>query len=204
MFSTASSLVLLSLTSSILAKTDLAGCTSSDVVANGGASILWYVPDTGEVCSFLDCGGGRAPPKTNVPGCPGYVGTAAYAPSFLPSFGGTLTASGLVPTSGILTDSSIPFPVSTLVPIASGTPSTQLSDTTTTLGAVGSGSNATPSLITSALLYDTAVASSRVTNQLTFTSSAPTAVVTNAADNTRNGREYVVAFVGAVAGLAML
>jgi hypothetical protein len=69
---------------------------------------------------------------------------------------------------------------------------------------VGSGSNATPSLITSALLYDTAVASSRVTNQLTFTSSAPTAVVTNAAVNTRNGREYVVAFVGAVAGLAML
>jgi uncharacterized protein (DUF2342 family) len=66
-----------------LAKTDLSGCTSS--VA--GPKLVWYVPDTGELCDFLDCGGGRAPPKTTVPGCPGYEGTETYKPSFLPGFG---------------------------------------------------------------------------------------------------------------------
>ncbi|TDZ36507.1 hypothetical protein C8035_v008302 [Colletotrichum spinosum] len=73
-----------------LAKTDLEGCTSSDSVvtpANGGtpyATRVYYVPDTGEICAALDCGGGRAPPKTTVPGCPSYEGTDTYSPSFLP------------------------------------------------------------------------------------------------------------------------
>jgi hypothetical protein len=39
------------------AKTDLEGCTSSETVAFGGASMIYWVPDTGEICSFLDCGG---------------------------------------------------------------------------------------------------------------------------------------------------
>lgn len=65
----------------ILARTDLAGCTSSA----SGSSLIWAVPGTGELCIFLDCGGGRAPPKTTVPGCPAYVGTETYSPLFLPS-----------------------------------------------------------------------------------------------------------------------
>ncbi|KAF1735490.1 hypothetical protein CRV24_004414 [Beauveria bassiana] len=72
--------VSLSLASSALARTDLAGCTYTDLVVKptrmaAYASRLWYVPDTGEVCEFLDCGGGRAPPKSTVPGCPLYTGT---------------------------------------------------------------------------------------------------------------------------------
>ncbi|KAI3322381.1 hypothetical protein HD806DRAFT_123157 [Xylariaceae sp. AK1471] len=74
------------------AKTDLAGCVSSETVAYGGASLIWYVPDSGEICAFLDCGGGRAPPKTTVPGCPSYDGTATYSPSFLPGFGDATTS----------------------------------------------------------------------------------------------------------------
>ncbi|KND86461.1 hypothetical protein TOPH_08942 [Tolypocladium ophioglossoides CBS 100239] len=71
-----------------LARTDLTGCTYYDsvVVASHDAPYatrVWYVPDTGEVCGFLDCGGGRAPPKTTVPGCPQYSGTATYSPSFI-------------------------------------------------------------------------------------------------------------------------
>ncbi|KAI0474330.1 hypothetical protein F4859DRAFT_86670 [Xylaria cf. heliscus] len=77
------------------AKTDIAGCVSSKTIAYGGASLIWYVPDTGEVCELLDCGGGRAPPKTTVPGCDGYVGTATYSPTFLPGFG----AAAATPTS---------------------------------------------------------------------------------------------------------
>ncbi|KAK0372291.1 hypothetical protein CLIM01_10360 [Colletotrichum limetticola] len=74
----------------VLAKTDLAGCVSSDSVVTptqGGtpyATRVWYVPGTGEICAALDCGGGRAPPKTTVPGCPSYEGTETYSPSFLP------------------------------------------------------------------------------------------------------------------------
>lgn len=80
--------VALSLASSALAKTDLAGCTYTDLVIKptadvGYASRLYYVPDTGEVCQFLDCGGGRAPPKTTVPGCPQYSGTETYKPSYI-------------------------------------------------------------------------------------------------------------------------
>ncbi|KAF9736989.1 hypothetical protein PMIN06_004125 [Paraphaeosphaeria minitans] len=77
-----------------LAKTDLEGCTSSQTVAFGGASMVYWDPANGEICSFLDCGGGRAPPKTTVPGCPQYEGTATYSPDFLPGWGeATATAS---------------------------------------------------------------------------------------------------------------
>lgn len=67
----------------VLARTDLTGCTSTSVSSPTGASIAWYVPETGEVCDLLDCGGGRAPPKTTVPGCPLYSGTASYSPLYL-------------------------------------------------------------------------------------------------------------------------
>lgn len=76
------------LVGSALAKTDIAGCTYFDDVFTPShgypyATRLWYVPDTGEVCEFLDCGGGRAPPKTTVPGCAAYEGTETYSPRFI-------------------------------------------------------------------------------------------------------------------------
>lgn len=74
----------------VLARTDLTGCTSTSVSSPAGASIAWYVPETGEVCDLLDCGGGRAPPKTTVPGCPLYSGTASYSPSYLAAGGGEM------------------------------------------------------------------------------------------------------------------
>lgn len=68
---------------SAVARIDLSGCTSS----TAGASLIWYVPDTGEICAPLDCGGGRAPPITTRPGCAQYSGTATYSPSYLPGYG---------------------------------------------------------------------------------------------------------------------
>lgn len=82
-----------SLATLAFAKTDIAGCTSSDVSFPAGASMIYYVPGTGEICEFLDCGGGRAPPKTTVPGCPQYSGTETYSPSFLPGYGAMETGS---------------------------------------------------------------------------------------------------------------
>ncbi|KAK1960972.1 hypothetical protein LY78DRAFT_645650 [Colletotrichum sublineola] len=73
------------LATAAMAKTDLAGCVSSEPTQGGSyAANVWYVPGTGEICEPLDCGGGRAPPKTDVPGCPEYKGSETYAPSFLP------------------------------------------------------------------------------------------------------------------------
>ncbi|OGM47774.1 hypothetical protein ABOM_003232 [Aspergillus bombycis] len=53
----------------------------------GRSSMIWYVPDTGEICDFPDCGGGRAPPKLNQPGCAAYTGTETLTPSYLPGWG---------------------------------------------------------------------------------------------------------------------
>lgn len=81
------------LAATALAKTDISGCTSTNsVVTVSGrndvttySTVLWYIPDTGEICEVLDCGGGRAPPKTDVPGCGAYKGTETYSPRFMPS-----------------------------------------------------------------------------------------------------------------------
>ncbi|CAD0101170.1 unnamed protein product [Aureobasidium mustum] len=77
------------------ARTDLTGCTRTDVSSPAGASYAWIVPETGELCDPLDCGGGRAPPKTTVPGCALYVGTETYKPSFLAGFSASMTAGGM-------------------------------------------------------------------------------------------------------------
>lgn len=87
-----------------LARTDLSGCVSS----TAGASLVWYVPDTGETCEFLDCGGGRAPPKTTVPGCAAYSGTATYSPSYLPGYGpaSSFSSASAASTTSDSTDSA--------------------------------------------------------------------------------------------------
>ncbi|KAJ5477697.1 hypothetical protein N7530_003206 [Penicillium desertorum] len=79
---------LASLTSLATARTDLEGCVSSKVIFDHYyASYLWYVPENGEICSILDCGGGRAPPSTTQPGCPEYSGTETLTPDYLEGWG---------------------------------------------------------------------------------------------------------------------
>ncbi|KAB8071736.1 hypothetical protein BDV29DRAFT_178764 [Aspergillus leporis] len=82
------SILLTGLTSLANARTVLNGCVSSETVNQWGhASMIWYVPDTREICDFPDCGGGRAPPKYTQPGCPLYTGTETLTPSYLPGWG---------------------------------------------------------------------------------------------------------------------
>jgi hypothetical protein len=65
-----------------LAKTDYDGCIVTTVILDPGRHYtVWYLEDTGEICQGVDCGGGRAPPKT-VPGCPAYSGTETVTPRF--------------------------------------------------------------------------------------------------------------------------
>jgi len=206
MFSSTSFVLLLSFASFTIAKTDLSGCTSSDVIANGGASIIWYVPGSGELCNFLDCGGGTAPPKTDVPGCPLYSGAAAYTPSFLSGYGpgATYTPTRATPTTVILTDSSLPAPSSTFV-TATSTHTTAVGTQTTTLGQGGNGTTSAPTLVTTALIYDTSAATEPVTNMITPTSPASSQATTNAAVvGSKAKKEVVMAAIGAVAGFALL
>ena len=89
---------LLLLAGSVSARTNIAGCVSTEV-GTPYSTLLWYVPDTGEICEFIDCGGGRAPPKSTVPGCPLYEGTETVTPQFWTGFtsaGGATTSAGVV------------------------------------------------------------------------------------------------------------
>ena len=97
--SSTSILAVAAMASSAFAKTDLSGCTTTDMSSPAGASVAWYVPGTGELCDMLDCGGGRAPPKTDVPGCPSYSGTASYSPSYLPGY--QAAATGALSTTAV-------------------------------------------------------------------------------------------------------
>ncbi|EAQ84768.1 hypothetical protein CHGG_08782 [Chaetomium globosum CBS 148.51] len=78
----------------VAARTDYAGCVSTELPA--AHTTIWYVPGTGELCEPVDCGGGRAPPKT-VPGCPAYKGTETVTPKFWDGFEGAAKAT---PTAG--------------------------------------------------------------------------------------------------------
>lgn len=71
-------------------------------------STLVAVFSASTALAYLDCGGGRAPPKTTVPGCPGYVGpTSGVVSSIIISS----TTSGIVtPTS-----TAIASPTSTAI-----------------------------------------------------------------------------------------
>ncbi|KAJ5898773.1 hypothetical protein N7495_003517 [Penicillium taxi] len=80
--------ILLGLAGLSTARTDISGCISSQTTNQWHeASLIWYVPGSGEICDFVDCGGGRAPPKTDQPGCPLYSGTATLTASYLPGYG---------------------------------------------------------------------------------------------------------------------
>lgn len=202
-------LVLLSLATSILAKTDLAGCTST----RAATGIVYWVPGTGELCQLLDCGGGRAPPKTDVPGCAAYAGNAPYQPTFIPGFGagGIVTASSeTVPTSGLLTDTSMfstPTAASTTLESIPSPTSTALADTTSTLQ---TGAAATSLLSASGLLFDTSATTRDATSVISITpattsaSAGPVTATANAAPDSMNGQKLVGALIGLVAGVALI
>ncbi|RFU73286.1 hypothetical protein TARUN_8957 [Trichoderma arundinaceum] len=191
------------LAASAFGKTDLAGCTYTDTIVQPSglpayeayASRIWYVPGTGELCDFLDCGGGRAPPKTNVPGCPLYSGTATYSPSYLQlqtkaAAAGEATAtghSGTTPTGGEsqVTKPATTAPATTLATSVSETASaadTEITSAPTTAAPVkssaASSSTATASkgLTTGAPGRNGTTTAAHPTSTFTTNGAAPTAV----------------------------
>ncbi|KAJ6113860.1 hypothetical protein N7523_007177 [Penicillium sp. IBT 18751x] len=67
----------LSITASLLtlATTVLGSCETISYTTCADNIVHWYDPTNGEVCDPLDCGGGRAPVKYDVPCCAAYTGT---------------------------------------------------------------------------------------------------------------------------------
>jgi len=175
------------LASTALARTDLIGCTSSDAVVSADppyATVIWYVPDTGELCDFLDCGGGMAPPKTTVPGCPLYSGTATYSPSYLDlktkdgaSGGASVTI--VATTSSTSSETRVPTPRITGGTTVSWPPGAGHTEITRTLSGKGrseevTASSGLASLPTVSLGTTTAASQGSVTAATTAPSSVPT------------------------------
>src|SRR4051794_4892282 len=59
----------------MLATTVLGACETISYTTCADSIVHWYDPNNGEVCDPLDCGGGRAPVKYDVPCCAAYRGT---------------------------------------------------------------------------------------------------------------------------------
>lgn len=186
------------LASSALAKTDLAGCTYTDVVVfpsgrpsyEAYGSRIWYVPGSGELCEFLDCGGGRAPPKTTVPGCPLYSGTETYSPSYLDlhtkaAGEATATATGSSGASTTAVEAQVTTqptaaPATTLETSVSETASEASTAVPVQSSAASSSSSSTATasqgLTTGAPGRNGTVTGSRPTNTFTTNGAAPTGV----------------------------
>ncbi|KAF2994751.1 hypothetical protein E8E14_003504 [Neopestalotiopsis sp. 37M] len=189
----------------ISAKTDYAGCVSSETVAYGGASLIWYVPDTGEICQYLDCGGGRAPPKTTVPGCAAYAGTASYTPSYLPGFGSDATPSSTAAAAGSAEESVTTTAAATSVATTEATATTDASGLPTITGDVTALSG-TVGTITSAATLATTTSSGK-SSMSTASSSSSTAAsasnVSTAAGSMATAGPMAL-LIGACVGVAML
>lgn len=87
----------------LLAKTVIAGCTTHSFTTCDDGIVHWFDPGTGEVCDPHDCGGGRAPAREDVPGCPRYTGTEIYSKttSYLSCWTPPASASSRVPSASV-------------------------------------------------------------------------------------------------------
>ncbi|KAB8237005.1 hypothetical protein ETB97_006278 [Aspergillus alliaceus] len=196
------------------ARTDLVGCTKSATVNQWGqASMIWYVPDTGEICDFPDCGGGRAPPKHNQPGCAAYTGTETLTPSYLPGWG----PNGKVAPSTSALSASVTDSESSTMPTSAASSNTKTGSTLITAApTLSSGASSSAAAGSSSLAASSSsAASSR--SSLSSTSGSPSSSGTSNATSSSGARPTgnaasvsvsnvasVLAFAGALVGVMAL
>ncbi|KAK0750551.1 hypothetical protein B0T18DRAFT_129607 [Schizothecium vesticola] len=103
--------------------------------------VRYFDPNNGELCGGLDCGGGRAPPRTDVPGCPQYKGTELpiTTPQYLPCW----TPPGGASTKTTAADSATKSGSSSATVTPSGSES-NTSAPPTTQAPTGAGTTTTP------------------------------------------------------------
>lgn len=196
--------ILVSLIGLATARTDISGCVSSATRDQWGeASMIWYVPSSGEICSFIDCGGGMAPPKSDTPGCPLYTGTATVTASYLPGYGST---EKMVASTTTVSETSTTVLVHTTVvssaeESSTGSSGESSSETSTTVAHSGNTMiTAAPSSSHSASMTKTTSPSSKAKNSTAAATSTETG---NAAAipalNIAGVMGIVAAVIGAVA-----
>ncbi|OAA42683.1 hypothetical protein NOR_04814 [Metarhizium rileyi] len=87
-------------------------CQSISYTTCADRIVHWYDPDDGQICDPHDCGGGRAPPRKDVPGCAMYTGTEtlktepSYLPCWTPSNAAAISTKGSVESSSSSSSSS--------------------------------------------------------------------------------------------------
>ncbi|RFU72779.1 hypothetical protein TARUN_9483 [Trichoderma arundinaceum] len=200
-----------------------AACETHSFTTCDDGIVHWFDPNNGQVCDPQDCGGGRAPPRTDVPGCPLYSGTllsvpVSYLSCWTPSSAAQLTTptavSDVATTSEVIVTSAVSasdVQRTTEEPVsetrASGTESTIVSINPST--SVTSRPVTTSSSATSIKIPITSPAtlsksqSTHTASNVTSTSASTTTTSTSDAGNMMRGS--LAAVVGAVIGaIAML
>ncbi|KAJ5261627.1 hypothetical protein N7505_008494 [Penicillium chrysogenum] len=118
----------------MLAKTAFGACETHSFTSCADNIVHWYDPTNGVVCDPLDCGGGRAPVKYDVPCCAAYRGTepcvsttstlSCWSPSTVAASSTSASASPAETTSA-----SVIATADTTVPSSTGPSSTAASST---------------------------------------------------------------------------
>lgn len=112
------------------------GCSTHSFTTCEDRIVHWFDPDDGMICDPLDCGGGRAPVKTGVPGCANYSGTETRGTSYLSCWKPSTTlatAPAETTIEAITTDAE---PTSTAIEIETESTTESPSETTTESHAV--------------------------------------------------------------------
>ncbi|KAJ5231143.1 hypothetical protein N7489_011851 [Penicillium chrysogenum] len=190
---------LASLTSLAAARTDLEGCVSSKVIFDHYyASYIWYVPENGEICSILNCGGGRAPPSTTQPGCPEYSGTEPLTSDYLEGWG----PNGKQAASTSTVASTASSTADTV--LASATQTSEALDSSSASSSSPSGTQPADSMITdgpsriSTVTSSTSVTGSDASTSAAASSSSAPNAATTPASNVGGAVAVMAAVVGAM------
>ncbi|KAF5716033.1 siderophore biosynthesis [Fusarium mundagurra] len=180
------------------------GCSTHSYTTCEDKIVHWFDPDDGMICDPLDCGGGRAPPKTGVPGCAGYTGTETIGTSYLSCWkpSTTLVAAAAETTSETTSETTVTEtaePTSTVIKVETRT---------TTRHAVSESAEPLESIRVTAATGSTTVApilpsESKPTEAAS--ASTPTAAATAAAPNAARVMEgSMIAVAGVALGAIVL
>lgn len=187
----------------VLARVGTEGCTFTDRPIGGyGVTRIYYVPDSQEICSlYIDCGGGRAPPKTTKPGCPGYTGTLPVEVHYLTPY---MSVIGVLPKeTAPAAKKESTAPLSTAPSAAASTSSTGASSQVASTPAPSSSGAVDSTTDVAGAVTTPAPTQSTGPGTASSSSSASASVVSTAgAGRVGAGLAAVGALVGAVAGFA--
>ncbi|KAM7213745.1 NEDD4-like E3 ubiquitin-protein ligase WWP2 [Rhypophila decipiens] len=168
--------------------------------------VHYYDPDTGEICPNYDCGGGRAPPKTDKPGCPFYKGTElprtekSYLPCWTPSTAVTNTPTTIPsPTTDAQADETSTDSIQPILTTSLSIPGPGISSTVTFTPGSGTGTSSVPP--GPGTTEAPSGSGPSAPPSLGTQSSSTTTTGTPSAGNSMKGSGYVfIAIIGAVMG----